>query len=132
MEELKLLIGLVKDLPAMAIWVLVLFFAYKVCIIGSIYGVIRFCVDRLHNWLVTPKHELIKVDVEGHLRGVCITTDGSHEALYAQLDRIRGKGTRIDSKYIHGCSVEWLRKAIDAQEAADRVAATTEPRRAAA
>ncbi len=35
MEELKLLIEMVADLPQMALWVLVGFFVYKVVIVGS-------------------------------------------------------------------------------------------------
>lgn len=119
MNELKLLIQLVSELPAMAIWVLVGFYAYKVIIVGSIYGVIRFGIDRLHSWLTTPKHRLERVDISGVLNGTTITNDGSHEALIAQLNRIRGKGLGINSTFIHHRSVEWLREAIDAKEKSD-------------
>lgn len=117
MEELKLLISMVADLPSLAIWVLVAFYAYKVAIIGSIYGVIRFTVEKLHSWLTTPKTDLVAIDAT--LQGMTITGDGSHNALVAQIERVRGKALSIDSRYIHRCSVEWLRRAIDAQEQKD-------------
>lgn len=120
MEELKLLIAMVKDLPSMAIWLLAIFFAYKVMIVGSIYGVIRFGIDRLHSWLTTPKQRLEQVDITGVINGMTITQDGSHDALVSQLNRLRGKATGIRSNYIHSTSVNWLREAIDAKEADDR------------
>ena len=55
MDELKLLIEMVANLPQMAIWVLVAFWAYKVVVIGSIYGVIRLAIVKLHDWLTTPR-----------------------------------------------------------------------------
>ena len=119
MEELKLLITMVADLPSLAIWVLVAFYAYKVAIIGSIYGVIRFAIDRLHSWLTTPKHTLNTVDITAVINGLTITQDGSHAGLIAQLERLRGKGVGIDSNYIHQASVKWLREAIDAKEKAE-------------
>lgn len=42
MEELRLLVEMVADLPHMALWVVAAFFVYKVIVVGSIYGVIRF------------------------------------------------------------------------------------------
>lgn len=123
MEELKLLITLVKDLPAMAIWLLVIFYGYKVIIVGSIYGVIRFAISRLHSWATTPKHKLQRVDITGDIQGMAITSGGAHEALIGQLHRLRGRGTGIDSKYIHAQGVDWLREAIDAKIAAEHQAA---------
>lgn len=49
MEELKLLVEAVAKLPHMAIWALVVFYGYKVLIAGSIYGVIRFIVQKSHD-----------------------------------------------------------------------------------
>lgn len=122
MEELKLLIQMVADLPSAALWVIAALFAYKVCVVGSIYGVIRLAIIKAHSWLTTPKHELRKVTVEmeGTLRGMAITKDA--DALLAQISRLRGKRVGIHSNYIHGCSVEWLREAIDEKEAKEATA----------
>jgi hypothetical protein len=53
MEELEQLILLIGKLPTLAIWVLVGFFAYKTIVIGSIYGVIKLAIVKLHDWKVT-------------------------------------------------------------------------------
>lgn len=75
MDELKLLIELVASLPTMAIWVLVGFYIYKVTVIGSIYGLLRLCIVKMHDWLTKPKRveftmdgSVINREVEGQLR----------------------------------------------------------------
>lgn len=117
MEELKLLIEMVSNLPAMAMWVLVGFWAYKVVVIGSIYGVIRLAINKIHNWLTTPKHELKKLELRPTIDGLCLS--GQADALIAQLNRLRGAGTSINSGYIHSNSVDFLREAIDDKFAKD-------------
>lgn len=120
MDELKLLVEMVANLPSMALWVIAFFFAYKVVVIGSIYGVIRFGIDKMHSWLTTPKHEINTKEVRPMLDGMVIR--GNLESFMGQLHRIRGKGINIDSEYIHQASVEWLRDAIDDKIEKDRAA----------
>lgn len=116
MDELKLLIEMVANLPGLALWVLVAFYAYKVIIIGSIYGVIRFAIEKLHSWLTTRKTELVQVELRGTLDGMCITKGGSHLGLIAQLERLRGISIHGGGlTYIHESDVRWLRDAIDAK-----------------
>lgn len=118
MDELKLLIEMVAHLPAMALWVLVGFFAYKVAIIGSIYGVIRFVAGRLFDWLQQEKaREVEYKEIRPMLDGMCIKAET--DRLIAQLNRVRGRGLSIGSEYIHGASVDWLRDAIDKKIEAD-------------
>ena len=118
MDELKTLVSLIKDLPHAALWVIVLIFAYKVIIVGSIYGVIRFVVDRLYQWAVARKaREVEYKELRPMLDGMCIKAET--DRLMAQLHRLRGRGVNIKTEYIHEQSVDWLRKAIDAQIEAD-------------
>lgn len=121
MNELKLMVEMVAGLPNVALWVIACVFAYKVSVVGSIYGVIRFTVDRLYKWLVTektkPAREVEYKEIRPMLDGMCIKTET--DKLIAQLHRLRGKGCGIETEYIHFQSVEWLRKAIDAQIEAD-------------
>jgi len=49
MDELKLLIDMVANLPTLAVWVLVGYLAYKVVVVGSIYGVIRLLIIKGHD-----------------------------------------------------------------------------------
>lgn len=119
MEELKLLVEMVSNLPSMALWVLAGFWAYKVICIGSLYGVIRLLINKTHAWLTTPK-EKINI-VTDKYNSLSITHDGTHDKLYAQVQRICGKRTgeysASRSAYIHSSSVEWLKEAIDEKEA---------------
>lgn len=109
MEELKLLIEMVAGLPSMAMWVIVALFAYKVVVVGSIYGVIRLGIAKLHDVLISQKTKVVNIvsKIED------ITISGCTTELVEQLRRVRGRATGISSDYIHGCSVNWLRQAID-------------------
>lgn len=115
MNELKLLIDMVKDLPAMALWVLVGFWAYKVIFIGSCYGVIKLAISKTHDVLTTKKIEY--KEIRPMLDGICIR--GETSTLISQLHRIKNKGTHLTDGegYIHSKSVAWLREAIDEKEA---------------
>jgi hypothetical protein len=115
LDELKLLVEMVAKLPSMALWVIAFFFAYKVVVVGSIYGVIRLGIERAHSWLTTPKEQM--VEMRGMLDGVCISL--AVGPLMNQIRRVIGKGITIQSNYIHESSVDWLRQAIDDKIAKD-------------
>jgi len=120
MEELETLVKLVANLPQMALWVAIGFWAYKVVVVGSVYGVIRFTVAKLHDYMVQRKvipPEVKTVEVRAMLDGLCI--GGQVEPLIKQLHRVAGRGLTVPSEYIHRDSVTWLREAIDAKIAAD-------------
>ena len=117
MDELKLLIEAVAGLPTITLWVLVGYLAYKLAVIGSIYGVIRFGIEKFVEWRTTPNREV--VDRTSKVKDLSITTDGTFESLIAQLGRVVGKGGYSDTHYIHGCAVDWLREAITEKELRD-------------
>ena len=60
MEELKLLIEAVAELPELAIWVVAMYFFFKLAIVGSIFGVVRFFILKLHDVLQRRYDALIK------------------------------------------------------------------------
>lgn len=121
MDELRLLIELVASLPAMAIWVLAGFYAYKVAVIGSIYGVIRYVSGRLFDWLEKKKaREVEYKEIRPMLDGVCIRAET--DRLITQLHRLRGRGLSVPSDYIHAQSIDWLRDAIDRKIESERAA----------
>jgi hypothetical protein len=111
MDEFKLLIEMVANLPTLAVWVLVGYLVYKVVVIGSIYGLARFAIDKLHNWLTDPKRKTIDFNIL--IEGEVIS--GSREALMAQMRRIK----RATGVYIHSSDIDWLRYAIDDRIAKD-------------
>ena len=100
MEELKLLIEMVASLPQMALWVCIGFFVYKVTVIGSIYGVIRFCVQKAYDAYKKPQ--------EFTLNGITINKD-VETALKVQLARL----TNSAYGYIHSTDVADLQRAIE-------------------
>jgi hypothetical protein len=126
MEELKLLVGMVADLPSMALWVIAFFFAYKVTIIGSVYGVIRFVVERWYQYAISEnakvKTEIVRQEIhlEDLLNGLTILGDDVKSQLIVQLKRICGKRVGIKTDYMHECSVHWLRDAINEKEERDK------------
>lgn len=115
MEELRLLVEMVAGLPHMALWVVAAFFIYKVAVIGSIYGVIRFTVRRLFDWL-SLRHT--PAESASRLAEPMVIKSSAAE-LRKQLRRVCGKNT-LGSAYIHQCSVDWLRQAIDDKIAKDQ------------
>lgn len=102
---------MISHLPAMALWILAGFFVYKVAVIGSIFGIIRFITSHLFDWLKLIITTRRYKQIENILEGMC--TDGQVERLLAEIYRLRGKGVGIRSNYIHSKSVDWLREAID-------------------
>lgn len=137
MTELETLIKMINSLPTMALWVLIGFWAYKVIIIGSIYGVIKFTVNVLYQaWQRRIEVKLAevraseRVDITPTLDGMTITGQLSH--LKGQLHRIImldgmlsrerrdyvGLSGMMNShiQYIHSSGVEILRQALDLWE----------------
>lgn len=111
-------------------WVVAAVFLYKTLIVGSIYGVIRFVVERIYLWAVKPKHERVVVEMVGTIKGMTITD--APDDFIAQLNRLRGKRVNITTSYVHKSSVEWLREAIDEKEAKDQILAAAKATRGAA
>jgi len=112
MEELKLLVDLIKDLPAMAIYVLVGFFVYKTIVVGSIYGVVRLGITKLHDAIVSKKAQ--KEEEVQHIDKIDrITIAGEVDDLIDQLSRLKGVSCGGDLSFIHDSDIKWLKRAID-------------------
>ena len=102
MEELQLLIQTVAGLPTLTLWVLGGYLVYKLAILGSLYGTIRYLADKFVEWRAKP--------TTYNLNGVAIN-EGVAASLTAQLHRLSNGG------YIHSSAVVKLKEAIDAMEA---------------
>ena len=117
MDELKILVGLIKDLPGTAMFIVGGYYFYKIVVIGSIFGVVRLAIIKIHAAIVTKKTvpvEKVQVDRTSVVKGLVIS--GEFDRLMSQLHRIVGKRTNIDTTYIHDSSLQWLREAIDEKE----------------
>jgi hypothetical protein len=102
MEDLKLLIEMVSGLPSLAIWVLAAYLAYKVAVVGSIYGVIRLLIIKGHDLLTKPKTVALKI-------GAKPIDESTAEALNAQIARV------CSGSYYHMSDIQKLREALDAK-----------------
>lgn len=109
MEELKLLVQMVADLPQMVLWVIAAYFFYKITVVGSIYGVIRFVAQKIHDVLVHRKTLIEEGKVINPKALACINEDVEHE-LMKQLRRVQSTG------YMHMSDVQKLAKLIDSMK----------------
>ena len=128
MEELKILVDMVATLPGMALWVIGGYFVYKIIIVGSIFGVIKLGINRLHGVLTKTKEADI-ITNEYRWMGtskITISGDGSKQLIENCLKRVAGKRTGINSPYIHLESAEWLEEAINEKEQRENKAKTEE------
>ena len=98
MDELKLLIEAVAGLPTITVWILLGYLVYKLCVIGSIYGVIRYGIEKFVEWRSIPT--VFKI------AGKAINEDVAYQ-LEVQITRL------ASTTYIHSSDVVKLTKALD-------------------
>jgi len=104
MEELQLIIQMVTGLPTLTIWVLLGYLVYKLAIVGSTYGVIRYALDTLIKWKTAPLTYTYVLEDEMKL----ISKDIGPRIM-DQLKRIQDNSWG----YFYGSDVDKLKKAID-------------------
>ena len=133
MEELKELVGMLKDIPNAAIIVLGGYLFYKLAIVGSVFGVVKLAITRLTGIFLDAtdaKREKVKLESEASDRELSVesakhayklldrlTISSEIPNLMIELRRLTGIGTSSKSSYIHSSDIKWLRHAID-----DRIA----------
>lgn len=117
MDELKLVLDIIQSLPDMALWALVVIYFYKVTIVGSIYGVIRYLANKWHDYAVTKKAEQIlpprvhEIHFADILQGITVNGDSTMAQLVRQIQRLQSKKGK--DNFIDKNTVAWLRDAID-------------------
>lgn len=97
MEELKVLIEAIAELPDLAIWVIGMYFFFKIAVVGSIYGVIRFAIGKLHSYGMKKKEPdtIIKqsnITLEGK---VIASFRAEPEAIYRLFEKLKNGKTYI-------------------------------------
>ena len=107
MEELKLLIEAVAGLPTITLWVLVGYLIYKLAVIGSVYGVIRYAIEKFVEWRTAPPPEQV-IRKEYTMRHVAIN-DNVCDLLERQVLRLR----KQNLSYLHDDDVMQLQKILD-------------------
>jgi hypothetical protein len=100
-EELKELVNVVNSLPQLALWVAIGFWAYKVIIVGSIYGVIRLAINKGYAAWTQPKTSDIKSVIDG------VTYYFNKDDVVGQLKRVLANTPDRQDE-----SIKWLSEAI--------------------
>lgn len=117
MDELKLLVETVANLPHIMVWVLCGYLVYKIAVIGSIYGLIRFGIEKLHSaYIERKKPQIAPAEIGLLLDGVPFDSASTKSALLTQLHRLQfiGNANEAPSYSIHKeYGVKKLRDAID-------------------
>lgn len=103
MEELKELISAIAGLPTLTVWILVGYLVYKLAVIGSVYGVVRYGIEKFVEWRITPQTLQFKI-------GAKLIDESIAEQLQVQIARL---STNSSYSYIHSSDVTKLRQALD-------------------
>ena len=112
MNELKELISAIAGLPHLAIWAIAIFYGYKVVVIGSIYGVIRYVVTKVAEVMTREKQyppspeQIVKWDGSG----IDVVRDAAEPLRHLLMNRVRS-GSGIGSSYLHQCDIKNLTEA---------------------
>ncbi len=114
LQELKEILGIIKDLPHMVMWVLAGLLFYKVTIVGSIYGVIKLAIEKIY--LVLTKEKVVKVEYT--LGGLPVNE--SVDVAIVQFLREIKKETAGYSSYFHLTDLQYLRECYDIGHAQKR------------
>lgn len=102
MEELKEILHIIAGLPSLTVWVLVGFLVYKLAVIGSVYGTIRFGIQQFVVWRASSNTRTFRM-------GSRLIDEAASEALQGQIVRLAS-----NTGYIHHSDVIRLQRAIDA------------------
>lgn len=70
MEELKLLVESIAGLPDLAIWVVAMYFFFKLAIVGSIFGIVRFIAFKIHHYFNNKTEYLKQESKDKHMQEI--------------------------------------------------------------
>lgn len=112
LDELKLIIEAIAGLPTIMVWVLLGYLVYKMAVIGSIYRLIKFTVQKAYDAYVARKREELTVLLDG----LEFDAHSTKSELLKQLRRLQfiGKPGESSSRRIYAnYGVKLLRETID-------------------
>lgn len=119
MNELSELIKAIAGLPHLAIWAIAIFYGYKVAVVGSIYGVIRFVATKCAD-VMTKRAEREHVVKVAHLQETFVN-QATAESMDALLREVRAASHKYGrSDYVHTHMIDVLRDAYRASLEGDK------------
>lgn len=110
-EELKQILGIIKDVPHMVMWVLAGLLLYKVVYVGSIFGIIRLFILKGYEYLkfCESKPTIIHHKIDRYF----ITHDGTFDRFIDLIRTLRTRESRgLQSEYIHKQDIRYLENLI--------------------
>ena len=111
MDELKVLIEALAEMPTLAIWVVAMYFFFKIVVIGSVYGVIRYVTMQIHDWAVKKKEpDLIVKQNNMVLDGKFITSLRDDPS---EFERLMKRLPARDLSYIFESDINMVHVALD-------------------
>ena len=110
MEDLRELVAIIRDLPNFALAILAGYLIYKLAVVGSIYGVVRFAIGKLYDWKTHPPYPAPKPPPVDYKLGNITINEAVALGLQAQVARLA-----TSSGYIHADGIAKLREALDAK-----------------
>jgi len=133
MELLNDLMGILEKAPELAIWIFLILFGFQTIVVGSIYAVSRFVVDRIALTIErratdmrlaaeaseraqnTPRIEHVRIFDDKDLNGVLISASKSD--VVAFLRSIRGEGM----SYTHPSDLRFAEQAVAEKKEREKV-----------
>lgn len=117
-ESLRELVGIIKELPGMSLWILGGFLFYKVFVVGSIYGVIKLAINKTHNVLNSSQVEKTKrLDYETRpkeiikkwtlLDSIMIDEEENKDKIKHLFYLLQSRPKGFKSSYIHGQDLDF-------------------------
>lgn len=103
MEELKDLIQAIAGLPTLTLWILTGYLIYKLAVVGSMYGVVRYGISKFVEWRTLPQTFQFKI-------GSKLIDESVADQLQVQIARLSVNSTY---GYIHSSDVLKLKDALD-------------------
>lgn len=133
MEELKMIIKMITDLPEAALWVVAALLVYKLSIMASIYGVIRFVVQKTHDVIVhkksyvEPPALVQKIEYDQSVNGITINAEQGELMncirRFINITTVSNPSrSNFRSTYIHNHDIAWVNAAIDEKLQNERLA----------
>ena len=124
MDDLKILIDALAGMPSLAIWVVAMYFFFKIAVVGSIFGVIRIGIMKLHDWAKTKKEsKLVTIETTRDIIEVkqinfgkkCITdvVPKEYELLLDIHNWMSAHNNNGDYTYIHDSDIRVVKQFWD-------------------
>ena len=102
--------GILKELPDMALYILVGLLFYKVFIIGSSFALAKFGITKLHDYLINKPEKLsvTKFSLDKHF----IIHNGTPDMFMELVRKMKNLSHNTASNYVHESDVYYVIEAI--------------------